>query len=140
MRILLAVDGSPYTQKMLDYLATHAEWLGDTHSYVALTVQPPLPPRAAKALGKELVNDYHVEEAQKVLAPVHQFVETHKLNAQCESKVGHIAETIAAMADNGGYDLLIMGTRGHGALAKLVMGSVATQVLAQSKIPVLLIR
>ena len=98
MRILLAVDGSPYTQKMLDYLATHAEWLGDTHSYVALTVQPPLPPRAAKALGKELVNDYHVEEAQKVLAPVHQFVETHKLNAQCESKVGHIAETIAEMA------------------------------------------
>ena len=89
MRILLAVDGSPYTQKMLDYLATHAEWLGDTHSYVALTVQPPLPPRAAKALGKELVNDYHVEEAQKVLAPVHQFVETHKLNAQCESNKGY---------------------------------------------------
>ena len=39
-----------------------------------------------------------------------------------------------------GFDLLVMGTRGHGALAKLVMGSVATQVLAQCKLPVLLIR
>ncbi len=140
MRILLAVDGSPYTQKMLDYLSTHKEWLGDTHSYVALTVQPPLPPRAAKALGKDVVGDYYADEAQKVLAPVHQFVEAHGLNAQCDTKVGHIADTIAEMADSGGYDLLIMGTRGHGALAKLVMGSVATQVLAQSKVPVLLIR
>ena len=46
----------------------------------------------------------------------------------------------AVRADTGGYDLLIMGTRGYTALAKLVMGSVATQVLAQSKTPVLLIR
>ena len=140
MRILLAVDGSPFTQKMLDYLATHAEWLGASHSYTALTVQPLLPPRAAKALGKELVSDYYAEEAQKVLNPVHQFLDQHKVNAQFESKTGHIAETIAETADSGGYDLLIMGTRGHGALAKLVMGSVATQVLAQSRIPVLLIR
>ncbi len=140
MRILLAVDGSPYTQKMLDYLASHPEWLGNTHHYVALTVQPPLPPRAVKALGKDLVADYYAEEAQKVLAPVHQFVEAHKLDAQCDSKIGHIADTIAEMADTGGYDLLIMGTRGYTALAKLVMGSVATQVLAQSKTPVLLIR
>lgn len=140
MRILLAVDGSPYTQKMLDYLAAHAEWLGETHSYTALTVQPPLPPRAAKALGKELVNDYYAEESQKVLNPVHQFLETHHLDGQCESKVGHIAETISEMADTCGFDLLIMGTRGNGALAKLVMGSVATQVLAQCKLPVLLIR
>ena len=98
MKILLAVDGSPYTQKMLDYLAAHAEWLGDTHSYTALTVQPPLPPRAAKALGKELVGDYYAEEAQKALNPVHKFLETHHLDGQCESKIGHIAETIAEMA------------------------------------------
>ena len=94
MRILLAVDGSPYTQKMLDYLASHPEWLGNTHHYVALTVQPPLPPRAVKALGKDLVADYYAEEAQKVLAPVHQFVEAHKLDAQCDSKIGHIAESL----------------------------------------------
>ena len=140
MRILLAVDGSPYTQKMLDYLATHSEWLGSAHSYTALTVQPSLPPRAAKALGKDTVAEYYAEVAQKVLSPVHQFLELHKVDAQCESKVGHIAEAIAEAADNGNYDLLIMGTRGHSALSKLVMGSIATQVLAQSKVPVLLIR
>ena len=46
MRILLAVDGSAYTQKMLDYLAAHDEMLGPGHQYSAITVQPPLPPRA----------------------------------------------------------------------------------------------
>ncbi|HNI85575.1 MAG TPA: universal stress protein, partial [Ottowia sp.] len=33
-----------------------------------------------------------------------------------------------------------MGSRGHGALGGLVMGSVATKVLASCEVPVLLVR
>ena len=55
MNILLAVDGSPYTKKMLAYLAAHNEMLGTDHTYTALTVQAQLPPRARVALGKEVV-------------------------------------------------------------------------------------
>ena len=47
-----------------------------------------------------------------------------------------LAEGLAA----GKFDLLIMGSHGHGALATLVMGSVTTHVLANSKVPVLLVR
>jgi nucleotide-binding universal stress UspA family protein len=36
--------------------------------------------------------------------------------------------------------MLVMGSHGHGALATLVMGSVATQVVAECKVPVLLVR
>lgn len=32
MNILLAVDGSAYTKKMLAYLATHEDLLGTSHS------------------------------------------------------------------------------------------------------------
>ena len=39
MNILLAVDGSAYTKKMLAYLATHEDLLGASHSYTVLTVQ-----------------------------------------------------------------------------------------------------
>ena len=49
MNILLAVDGSAYTKKMLAYLATHEELLGGTHEYTVLTVQMPLPTRARAA-------------------------------------------------------------------------------------------
>ena len=33
MKILVAVDGSPFTKKMLAYLAAHDEWLGAHHQY-----------------------------------------------------------------------------------------------------------
>lgn len=140
MNILLAVDGSAYTKKMLAYLATHEELLAGNHDYTILTVQPPLPPRARAALGKSVVDTYHAEEADKVLAPVEKFLKRHKVQAKRAVKVGPVGESIAKVADAGKFDLLVMGSHGNGALTSLVMGSVATQVLAQCKVPLLLVR
>lgn len=140
MNILLAVDGSPYTKKMLAYLATHDELFAGTHSYTAITVQAPLPPRARAALGKEVVDRYYAEEGDKVIAPVAKFLGRHGVQLKGLVKVGPVGETIAKAAESGRYDLLVMGTHGHGALGKLVMGSVSTQVLANSTVPVLLVR
>jgi hypothetical protein len=105
MNILLAVDGSPYTQKMLAYLTSHPEILGAAHSYSAITVQPQLPARARAALGKDVVDEYYAEESTKVLDPVCSYLAEHGVQA-----------------------------------TRLVMGSVSTQVLAGSQVPVLLIR
>ena len=49
-------------------------------------------------------------------------------------------DIIASIAEDEKYDLIIMGTHGHGALGRLVMGSVSTQVLANCSVPVMLIR
>lgn len=140
MNILLAVDGSAYTKKMLAYLATHEELLGTTNQYTVLTVQAPLPARARAALGKAAVDSYHADEAEKVLAPVCKFLARHSVDAKRSVKVGPIGESIGKVAEAGKFDLLIMGSHGHGALATLVMGSVTTQVLANSKVPVLIVR
>jgi len=140
MKILLAVDGSPYTKKMLAYLATHEELLAGTHEYTALTVQPQLPARARAALGKEVVDAYYAEEGEKVVGPVCKLLARHGVEAKRIVKVGPVGDTIAKVADAGKFDLLVMGTHGHGALGKLVMGSVSTQVLANSQVPVLLVR
>ena len=140
MNILLAVDGSAYTKKMLAYLATHEDLLGASHSYTVLTVQSPLPPRARAALGKEVVDSYHAEEADKIMAPVAKFLGRHGVEAKRMYKVGPVGETIAKVADTGKFDLLVMGPHGHGALATLVVGSVTTQVLAHCKVPLLIVR
>ncbi len=140
MKILLAVDGSPFTKKMLAYLAAHPEFLADVSSITALTVQPALPPRARAALGKEAVDSYHADEAAKVLDPVVKYLTRQSLRPKTAWKVGPAGETIAKFADAGKFDLLIMGSHGHSALGNLVMGSVATQVLARCKVPVLLVR
>jgi nucleotide-binding universal stress UspA family protein len=47
---------------------------------------------------------------------------------------------IAALANKGKFDLLMMGSHGHSTLGNLVMGSVATKVMAHCTAPVLLVR
>jgi len=47
---------------------------------------------------------------------------------------------LAKAAAAGRFDMVMMGSHGHSALGSLVMGSVATQVLAHCDVPVLLIR
>ncbi len=140
MKILLAVDGSPYTKKMLAYLTTNLDMFSGEHEFTALTVQHALPPRARAAVGSDVVDNYYAEEAAKVLDPVVKFLTRHSLKVKTVSKVGPAGETIGKIADAGKYDMVIMGSRGHGALGSLVMGSVATKVLAQCQVPVLLVR
>jgi len=140
MKILVPVDGSPFTKRMLAYLAAHDEWLGAHHVYTLLHVVPPVPPRAAAALDKSILHGYYDEQSAKVFKPIRAFFSKQGLQASFVSKTGPAAETIAAIADKDGYDLLILGSHGHGTLMNLVMGSVATKVLAQSSTPVLLIR
>jgi nucleotide-binding universal stress UspA family protein len=140
MKILLAVDGSAYSKKMLAYLSTHEAFFSPANEYTVFTAQPALPPRARAAVGKEIVDQYHSEEAEKVLAPIGKFLLRHGINATSSWKVGPAGATIAKMAESGKFDLLVMGSHGHSALTNLVMGSVATQVLAHCEVPVLLVR
>ena len=140
MKILLAVDGSPYTKKMLAYLTTHEELFGPHNQFTLFTATAALPPRARAAVGKEMAESYYQDEADKVVNPVLKFLKRHGIEAGTVYKVGHPGEQIAKLADSGKFDLVMMGSHGHSALGNLVMGSVATQVLAHCKVPVLLVR
>ncbi len=141
MKILLAVDGSPYTKKMLTYLSAHDELIGgNRNQYSVLTVQNALPARARAVLSKAMLDEYYQEEATKVLEPVRKYLAQNSIAPEELMEVGAPGETIARIAEQGKYDLIVMGTQGHGALGRLVMGSVSTQVLANCSVPVLLIR
>lgn len=140
MKILLAVDGSTYTKKMLAYLATHNEIFSASNEFVLLNIQAAIPTRARNLVGKETVEKYYAEEAAKVLAPVVKFLLRHGINAASKWKAGHAGEQISKAAAAGEFDLLMMGSHGHGTAANMIMGSVATQVLANCNVPVLLVR
>jgi ACR3 family arsenite efflux pump ArsB/nucleotide-binding universal stress UspA family protein len=55
-------------------------------------------------------------------------------------RVGHPVNEIVAMAHDGDYDLVVLGTHGHGKLENIMIGSVATGVIRQCHKPVLVIR
>ena len=140
MKILVAVDGSSYTKRMLAYLAAHDEWLGGAHQYTVLHAVPAVPPRAAAVLEKDLLKSYYADEGEKVLKTVRSFFGKQGIQAEYVNKIGSAADVIAATADKGKFDLLMLGSHGHSAIANLIMGSVATKVMAHCNTPVLLIR
>ena len=109
-------------------------------SYVVVTAVPSIPPRAAAALGRDIVKGDYDDEAEKVFKPIGTFFKRRGITAEFVSKVGPAAEVIAKQADKGSFDLLMMGSHGHGSVVNAVMGSVATKVIAHCKTPVLLVR
>ncbi len=140
MKVLLAVDGSDYTKRMLAYLAAHDELLGKRCDYVAVTVVASVPALAVQFLDSGAVSGYYTEEADKVLKPVEEFARMQGWALRAVRAHGHAAQTIAEMARDEKADLVVMGSNGLSTLGNIVMGSVATGVMARCTIPVLLVR
>ncbi len=140
MKILLAADGSEYTKKALAFLVTHESLLNSHSELLVLNVQPPMPGRVSTLLGSAEVAAYHLEEGDKVLQPIKQFLDRHALVYRCESVIGHPVEEILKAAATAKSDVIVMGTRGHGLIGRALMGSVAQRVVSDSDIPVLLVK
>ena len=140
MKILVAVDGSRYTKRMLAYLAAHDEWLGAHHQYTLFCGVLAVPHGAAAFVERSVVKGYYDAEAEAVFKPIRAFFKKQGISAEFVHKIGRPADMIAKLADDGKFDLLMMGSHGHGVLGNLVLGSVATRVLAKCGTPVLLVR
>ena len=141
MKILVAADGSRYTKRMLAYLAAHDESFGrKEHSFTVLTVVGAIPARAAEALSNKIVHEYYTNEAEATFKPIRAFFAKQGFDAEFAHRVGNAGEQIAAFARKGKFDLVLMGSHGHGALAHLVMGSVTSRVLASCEVPLLIVR
>lgn len=140
MRILLPVDGSDFTKRMLGYLAAHDELLGAAHEYHFFTTVPSVPAYLSRFLERGAIDSYYADEAEQVLKPVRAFAEQNHWACRTSFVRGHAADEIARTAEADKSDLIVMGSHGHGALGNMVLGSVASSVLARCKVPVLLIR
>jgi nucleotide-binding universal stress UspA family protein len=139
MKVLLAVDGSAYTKRMLAWVAAHGEFFDAQTEYTVLTAVGEIPPHAGFfELGD--LKGYYAARAEEVLKPVRAFIAQKQWRATYEHRIGPAADAIATAATKGEFDLLMLGSHGHSALANLALGSVATGVLARCKTPVLLIR
>ena len=141
MKILIAVDGSPHSHKALDYLAAHRGMFVDGHELIAVHVCAGLPGHVVRHLSKDVVTDYYAEESAKVLDPVKAFFAKLEFTGyRIDARHGHAAEEILKSATAGGAELIVMGTHGHGIFGRALMGSVATKVVSETDISVLLVQ
>lgn len=141
MKILIAVDGSRYSSKAVKHAIKHFDWFSGSPELHLLHVKLPLPPgRARSFLGADVVNNYYREESEAALAPSEKLLRKNDIAFRSGYKVGDIASEIQAYVKKNKIDMIIMGSHGHTALSNLVMGSVATKVLASTDVPVLIVR
>lgn len=140
MKLLLAVDGSSYTQRMLSFLAAHPELLGSSPEFTALTVVTPVPPHVTGYIDHASLQKYYDDQAEEVLKTVRSVTAERQWKPTFVTKVGNAADVIAATAKEGQYELVMMGSHGNSPLASLVMGSVTSRVLAHCATPVLIVR
>jgi len=140
MKILLPVDGSDYTKRMLDYIGVHGQLLGTAHEYILFTAVAPVPSHASRFLDRSTLDSYYTDEAERVFKPVRAFADQQHWTYRAVHARGHAAEEIARIAESDKCDLIVMGSHGHTSLGNMVLGSVASGVLARCSVPVLLIR
>jgi len=139
-RILLAADGSKESGHAIDYVCG----LRDARVPVQirlLNVQLPIASgNVRRFISQDDIDNFCRQESESALASAKQALHAAGLDFESHMRVGHPAETIAGEAQLWGCTRIVMGTRGLGALANLVVGSTALQVLHRSEIPVTLVK
>lgn len=140
MKILLPIDGSEYSKNAIDFVASRTTVLGNNPTIELLNIQVPLPARASRLVGREALDRYYEEEADKVFTSARKVLKRDNITVTESYRIGAPDEMIAQEADKLPADLIVMGSRGLTALKGLIMGSVTTGVLARTKCPVLLLR
>lgn len=141
MKILFAVDGSAACLRALDALIARLGWFAQKPSLHLVYVHPAVPyARAVAYAGKERVQGHYDEDAEVALKPAREQCSAKGVGCEAVKLVGEAAPEIVRHAAESGYDLVAMGTRGHNAVATLIIGSVAQKVIATSTVPVLLLR
>ena len=140
MRILMPIDGSTYSKAALAFIASRSTLIKSQPDVELLNVQYPVPSRAARYAGKELVLSYHESEAKTVIKPALAMLKRSGLLAQSKYVVGSPGPEVGRIAAEDAADLIVMGSHGHTGFKNLLFGSVTQAVLASCNTPLLVLR
>lgn len=140
MKILLAVDGSRCSLRAVSYVARHLRLFGDKPSVTLLNLDPPLPESMIAKLAPRDIAAFHARNANGAVRAARRVLDSKRIAYREKLLVGSPDGVIARIAKEDRCNLIVMGSRGHGALKSLILGSVVTKVLAQSSVPVLIVR
>ena len=140
MKILVPVDGSQASLRAVKHaaaIATHGK--GEVH---LLNVQPILP-MYGMVRAYMRVPQYKAARAtlaRQALVGAERLLARLKVAHRDHVMYGEPGETIADAARALKCRMIVMGTRGQGAVGNLLLGSVATKVIHLAKVPVTLVK
>ncbi|MGO9906991.1 MAG: universal stress protein [Solirubrobacteraceae bacterium] len=133
-RIVVGFDGSDNARKALARAAEIAN--GATVAVVSATS----PSTFMRDPGVSKEDPADVEARTEALAEARKYLEEKGITGQYITGHGNPADVIVAEAEDSGADLIIVGTRGHNAARRAVLGSVSTNVVHHATVDVLVVR
>lgn len=140
-KVLIAVDGSENALRAVKFVISEKDAYREPLGVVLINVQPPVVSGAVKTfLSADQIENYYREEGEAALAPARDLLNAAGLFAEHHILVGDVAQTIARMTKEKGCAQIVMGTRGLGAVAGMLLGSVAAKVLHIAEVPVVLLK
>ena len=140
MKILLAVDGSPISARAAKHAAKLVTQLADPAQLILFNADPPMLQAVAVKVGLETVQRHHAENGQHAIRAARTVLKRAHVEFSERLAVGEPAEAIVKAAKAERCDLIVMGTHGQGGLQRLLLGSVASKVIALTDLPVTVVR
>lgn len=138
LSVLLPSDDSPSARAAAAHVASLAA-RGLALEVHLLSVRPPMRGGAASWIAGEALNALHRDEGMKALAGCEAVLAASGIRTHCHVAVGDPAPLVAEFASRLGCGQVVMGTRGLNPAVGLVLGSVASGVIAACKVPVTLV-
>lgn len=137
LRVLVPVDGSENALRAVRFLIRKSTLFRDPLEIHLLNVQPSFPGTIRGVA--QLALEEHQREGLAALAAARQLLDDAGIRYSHHVGVGETPEVIARYVGDHNIEQVVMGTRGLGTIAGLILGSVATKVLHLVHVPVLLV-
>lgn len=138
--IVVGVDGSEHGERALDWAIDEAKFRGARLLLLSAWHVPAIVyggPGYAPQLDEPLDKTFE-EVAEESVAAAAERVRAAGLDAETAVRQGQAAEVL--IQASGSADLLVVGSRGHGGFAGLLLGSVSAQCAHHAKCPVMIVR
>jgi len=140
MKILVPVDGSETSTRALKHAVRLAGASAKPGKVVVVAVDDALFPGVERKIGAEATRTLHAENFERMFAPARKALARSKVQVSFVELVDGIAEGILAAATKHKVDLIVMGSRGSGAIKGTLLGSVSMKVLAGTTVPVTIVK
>lgn len=138
-RILVAIDGSDPSLKAARMAADIALRFGSQLTLVHVVPKLLLPPDVYGLTLAEVERE-HRAYAEKLLQKAVAFLAEPGVDTTSSILYGSPAESIAEEAAAPDVGMVVVGSRGHGAVARMFLGSVSDRIVHISPKPVLVVR